>query len=46
MPIRDSFIAATALTHGLTVATRNDRDFAKAGVTIVNPVLQKSIARS
>jgi predicted nucleic acid-binding protein len=37
MPIKDSLIAATALTHGLTVATRNQRDFAKAGVPLVNP---------
>jgi predicted nucleic acid-binding protein len=37
MPIKDSMIAATALTHGLTVATRNSRDFAKSGVAIVNP---------
>ena len=27
MPIKDSMIAATALAHGLTVATRNVRDF-------------------
>ena len=31
MPIKDSLIAATALTHDLTVATRNSLDFAKAG---------------
>jgi hypothetical protein len=30
-------IAATALAHGLTIATRNARDFAKAGVPVVNP---------
>jgi hypothetical protein len=28
---------ATALTHGLVVATRNRRDFEKAGVEIVDP---------
>jgi hypothetical protein len=33
----DSFISATALVHGLTVATRNSSDFEKAGVKIVNP---------
>jgi predicted nucleic acid-binding protein len=38
MPIKDSLIAATALLHGLTVATRNRTDFQKAGVKIVNPV--------
>lgn len=37
MPIKDSLIAATALTHGLTVATRNRVDFVKAGVRIVDP---------
>jgi hypothetical protein len=37
MPIKDSLIAATALTHGLTVATRNRSDFEKAGVRIVDP---------
>jgi predicted nucleic acid-binding protein len=37
MPIKDSFIAATALVHGLIVATRNTRDFEKAGVRIVDP---------
>jgi hypothetical protein len=37
MPIKDSMIAATALTHGLTVATRNMRDFKKARVKVVDP---------
>jgi predicted nucleic acid-binding protein len=37
MPLKDSMIAATARTHGFTVATRNVRDFAKAGVKVVNP---------
>jgi toxin FitB len=37
MPIKDSMIAATALTHDLTVATRNGRDFAKAGLPVLNP---------
>jgi hypothetical protein len=37
MPIKDSLIAATALVHGLTVATRNRGDFAKAAVTVVDP---------
>lgn len=37
MPIKDSLIAATALQHGLTVATRNRADFQKAGVRIVDP---------
>lgn len=37
MPIKDSLIAASALTHRLKVATRNARDFAKAGVRVVDP---------
>jgi predicted nucleic acid-binding protein len=37
MPIKDSLVAATALAHGLTMATRNRVDFEKAGVKIVNP---------
>jgi toxin FitB len=37
MPIKDSLVAATALAHGLAVVTRNQADFAKAGVEIVNP---------
>lgn len=37
MPIKDSMIAATALVHRLTQATRNQRDFRKVGVKVVNP---------
>ena len=37
MPIKDSLIAATALAHGLAVATRNTRDFKKAGVKVLDP---------
>lgn len=37
MPIKDSLIAATALTHGLTIATLNHRDFVAAGVALVDP---------
>lgn len=33
----DAMIAATARVHGLTVATRNERDFRHLGVEIVNP---------
>lgn len=33
----DVLIAATALVHGLTVTTRNVRDFAGTGVVVVNP---------
>lgn len=33
----DMLIAATAALHGLTLATRNERDFEACGVTVVNP---------
>ena len=33
----DLLIAATALRHGLTVMTRNIRDFAPTGVELINP---------
>jgi toxin FitB len=33
----DMLIAATAAWHGLTLATRNERDFADCGVAVVNP---------
>jgi toxin FitB len=33
----DVMIAMTARLHGLTVATRNERDFAHLGVRIINP---------
>lgn len=38
MPRKDRMIAATALSHGMTVATRNLRDFREAGVKVVNPL--------
>jgi toxin FitB len=34
---RDALIAATALVHGLTVATRNVADFDGMGVDVLNP---------
>ncbi len=33
----DMLIAATAALHGLTLATRNERDFDDCGVIVVNP---------
>jgi len=35
--MQDAMIAATARVHGLTVVTRNVRDFALFGVPILNP---------
>jgi len=37
MSVKDSLIAASALTHDLAVATLNERDFAPAKVRIVDP---------
>ena len=37
LPVIDCLIAATALVHGLTVATRNVGDFERCGVTCFNP---------
>jgi len=33
----DMMIAATAALHGLAIATRNARDFATCGVSVINP---------
>lgn len=38
MPIKDSLIAATALTHGLALATLNRRDFEWAQIQLVDPI--------
>lgn len=35
--VADSQIAATALAHGMTVVTRNVRDFAFQGLSVFNP---------
>lgn len=37
IPLQDGMIAATALRHGLKVATRNVRDFKATGAEVVNP---------
>ena len=37
VPIKNSLIAATAVVHGFTVATRNGRDVRKTGVKAVDP---------
>jgi toxin FitB len=35
--IADAMIAATAQTHGLTLVTRNVRDFERLGLTVIDP---------
>jgi toxin FitB len=37
MAVEDSFIAATARRHGLTIVTGNDRDFRRPGLKVFNP---------
>jgi predicted nucleic acid-binding protein len=37
LPVIDGLLAATALTHGLTLVTRNDRDVAGLGAMVLNP---------
>jgi len=37
LPVIDCLIAATALVHGLSVATRNVGDFERCGAACVNP---------
>lgn len=39
IPVADGLIAATAIRHGLHVATRNTSHFEAAGAMIVNPWL-------
>jgi hypothetical protein len=45
MPIKDSLIAATALSHDLAIATLNRRDFEAAGVTVIDPAGERSRSR-
>lgn len=37
VPAVDSLLAATALTHGLALVTRNVRDFSYPGLDVINP---------
>jgi len=37
MPIKDSMVAATALTHGIALATLNVRDFEPAHIELIDP---------
>lgn len=37
LPVVDALIAATARVHGLTLVTRNERDFRGLNVPVLNP---------
>ncbi len=37
LPAIDSLIAATAIRHRLAIVTRNESDFTRTGVDILNP---------
>lgn len=37
LPVIDTLIAATAITHGLTLVTRNTRDVESTGTPLVDP---------
>jgi predicted nucleic acid-binding protein len=37
IPVIDGLLAATALSNGLTLVTRNDRDVADLGAKVLNP---------
>lgn len=39
IPVLDGLLAATAIVHGLTMATRNTSDMMSTGVTLFNPWL-------
>jgi predicted nucleic acid-binding protein len=39
LPVIDGLLAATALQHDLSLVTRNTKDFAGLGITLINPWL-------
>jgi hypothetical protein len=41
LSVPDGMIAATALEHRLTVATRNTKDLEGLGLTVINPWLDQ-----
>jgi predicted nucleic acid-binding protein len=44
MPVEDSYIAATARRHDLTIVTGNDRDYRWTGLRVFNPFKERSEA--
>ena len=45
MPMPDSFIAATARRHNLTIATRNVADYQRPGLRVFNPFAPQSVPK-
>jgi predicted nucleic acid-binding protein len=45
MPMPDSFIAATARRHSLTIVTRNVADFQRPGLRVFNPFVSQTEPR-
>lgn len=43
MPLEDSYIAATARRHSLTIATGNERHFRRPGVKLFNPFKESTL---
>jgi predicted nucleic acid-binding protein len=43
IPVLDGYLAATALVHGLTVISRDEAGFRKAGVSVVNPFSESKV---
>jgi hypothetical protein len=43
VPVLDGLLAATAVINGLTLVTRNDRDVAGLGATVLNPFRARSV---
>jgi predicted nucleic acid-binding protein len=37
LPVVDGLLAATAIVHDLTLVTRNVKDVARTGVSLINP---------
>jgi toxin FitB len=44
MPVEDSYIAAIALRHNLTVVTGNEKDFRRPGIKLFNPLKERGSA--
>jgi predicted nucleic acid-binding protein len=44
MPMPDSFIAATARRHNLTIATRNVADYNRPGLKVLDPTARQASA--